>query len=169
MNDVGLGELLLRMVISLGVVLAVVFGAYVLIRRRQGAGAAPRGRRMPGAGLVRSGIRGGSRGASGSATGGRRSGLRVLARVGLGRTSSVVAVQFADRVFMVGASEQGAPAVLAELDLEEWYRSTQQSDELSPIARRSTASDAAGDGPRPNTTARPGVIDALREATTRRG
>lgn len=166
MNDVGVGELLLRMVISLAVVLAVVFAAYVLIRRRQGAASAPRRpRRVPGSGLVRTG----GRAASGGASSGRRSGLRVLGRVGVGRTSSVVAVQFAERVFMIGASEQGAPAVLAELDLEDWYRSTQQPDDLVPTARRSTASDAVGDGSRPSSAARPGFIDALREATTRRG
>lgn len=163
MNDVGLGELLLRMLISLAVVLAVVLAAYVIIRRRQGVGAGtPRsGRRGTAAGLL---VR--SRGTTTSPAA-RRAGLRVVGRVGVGRTSSVVAVQFADRVFMIGASEQAAPAVLAELELEEWQRATQQPEELTPVSRRS-AGTGESDGPRTG-EARPGFLDALREATTRRG
>ena len=47
----------------------------------------------------------------------------------MGRTSSVVAVQFADRVFMLGTSEQGPPSVLAELDLDAWTRSTETPED----------------------------------------
>ncbi len=162
MNDVGLGELLLRMLISLAVVLAVVLAAYVIIRRRQGGGASPRrtGRRGAAGLFARP-----RAGATGPAA--RRAGLRVVGRVGVGRTSSVVAVQFADRVFMIGASEQGAPTVLAELELGEWQRATQQPDELTPVSRRS-AGPGESDGPRTG-EARPGFLDALREATARRG
>lgn len=162
MNDVGLGELLLRMLISLAVVLAVVMAAYVIIRRRQGADPSPRrSRRGSSLGLLTR-----SRGAAGGSTA-RRAGLRIVGRVGVGRTSSVVAVQFADRVFMIGASEQGAPTVLAELELDEWQRATQQPEELTPTPRRS-AGTGESDGPRTG-EARPGFLDALREATTRRG
>ncbi len=164
MNDVGLGELLLRMFISLAVVLAVVMAAYMIIRRRQGAGASPRrsARRSSTMGLL-----GRPRVGGGTGTAGRRAGLRVLGRVGVGRTSSVVAVQFAERVFMIGASEQGAPTVLAEMELDDWQRATQLPDEVTPVSRRSPAAGDA-DPSRPR-DARPGFIDALREASTRRG
>ena len=37
-NEVGLGELFVRMIISLGVVLGIVLGAYWIIKRRRGGG-----------------------------------------------------------------------------------------------------------------------------------
>lgn len=163
MTDVGLGELLVRMVVSLAVVLGLVFGAYALIRRRQGL---PSGRQLRG---LTGGVAGGSTKRSGlvrskSSASGAKRGLRIVGRVATGRTSSIIAVQFADRVFMVGASETSSPNVLAELDLDSWTRSTEASEDLLPVAR-------GGAGPiDPGTTdRRPSFVDALREVTTRRG
>lgn len=165
MNDVGLGELLVRMVVSLVVVLGLVLGAYAILRRRQGMSSGG------GEGLLRRdrGARRTSliRSKSGSATfkGGNRRGLRIVGRVGVGRTSNVIAVQFADRVFMLGTSEQGPPTVLAELDLDSWTEATETPDDVQPISRAGGAPGASGtSGDR-----RPGILDALREATTRRG
>lgn len=170
MTDVGLGELLVRMVVSLVVVLGLVLGAYAILRRRQGL---PSGRELRGGGGERSSSR--SRRPSRpslfratSGTGiksGNKRGLKIVGRVGVGRTSAVIAVQFADRVFMLGTSEQGPPTVLAELGLDSWTESTEAPEDLQPLIRSSgvpRASGAPGDR-------RPSFLDALREATTRRG
>ena len=98
----------------------------------------------------------------------------MLGRVGVGRTSQVVAVQFADKVFMLGASEQGAPTVLAEMELAQWLAATETPDDPMTTAvgssqlggirdRIGTGPAAAGQG------GRPGLLDSLREATIRRG
>jgi flagellar biogenesis protein FliO len=154
MTDVGLGELIVRMVVSLAIVLAIVLVAYAFLRRRQHGGGsfgrAPMTRRATGTGAGR------SRRTTARNTGGRR-GLRIVGRVGVSRTSSIVAVQFAERVLLVGASEQTGPAVLAELSVDDWERATEASQESVPLATGGT------------TTARPGILDALREATIRRG
>ncbi len=158
MSDVGVGALLVRMVVSLAVVLALVFAAYAILRRRQGfsSGGLGSGR------AVKSARRGSLlRSKSGSSSSKGR-GLRVVGRIGVGRTASVVAVQFADRVFMLGASEQGPPTVLAELDLDAWNNATEPLEDLAPISR------AVG-GPLAEGGKRAGFVDALREATTRRG
>ena len=161
MTDVGLGELLVRMVVSLVVVLGLVLGAYAILRRRQGL---PSGRELRGGREKRSSL---IRVRSGSSTAksGNKRGLKIVGRVGLGRTSSVIAVQFADRVFMLGTSEQGPPSVLAELDLDSWNASMETPEDLQPILR-------SGGGPGAPATPgdrRPTILDALREATTRRG
>lgn len=127
MTDVSFADLVVRMVLSLGIVLAIVLGAYAVIRRRQGLGSRggggflrsslmPRGARSQSTKKSRS-IRSASiRSASILGGGGRsskmpgaRRGLRVVGRVGIGRTTQVVAVQFAEKVFLLGASEQSAP------------------------------------------------------------
>jgi flagellar biogenesis protein FliO len=159
MSDVGVGDLLVRMVISLAVVLGLVFAAYAVLRRRQGRtfGAAPKSR-------SRSPRFGGSRG---GATGSPRNGLRVVGRVGVSRSASVVAVQFADRVFMIGASEQGAPTVLAELELDRWTEATAPPADQPGSTR--TSDRTAGSGSAATDARRPNLLEALREATTRRG
>ncbi len=53
------------------------------------------------------------------------SGLRVLGRTGVARGSTVVAIQFADRVLLIGGNDQAAPTMLAEIDLEAWELATQ--------------------------------------------
>jgi hypothetical protein len=165
MNDVGLGELLVRMVVSLLVVLGLVLGAYAILRRRQGL---PSGRELKGGrerGSRRSSLISPRRGSSGSKggnfKGANKRGLKIDGRVGVGRTTSVIAVQF-----MLGTSEQGPPNVLAELDLDRWTESTETPEELQPIIRSGSvgAPGTPGAGDR-----RPSILDALREATTRRG
>ena len=145
MNEVGLGELFVRMVISLAVVLGIVLGAYAIIKRRRGVGAVSGAGRsiVARTGRVRSG---------------GRNGLRVLGRTGVARTSSVVAIQFADRVLLIGGNDQAAPTLLAEIDLEGWERATQ------------APADPLAGGPSPTAGSAPsGLLDALRQATTRRG
>ena len=145
MTEVGLGELFVRMLISLAVVLGIVLGAYMVIKRRRGGGSGPVAGRslIPRTGRPR--------------TGGRN-GLRVLGRTGVARTSSVVAIQFADRVLLIGGNDQAAPTLLAEIDLEGWEAATQAP--IDPI----TGGTPPGAGTSPS-----GLLDALRQATTRRG
>jgi hypothetical protein len=147
-NEVGLGELVVRMIISLAVVLGIVLGTYAIIKWRRGA--------QSGSGAKRSMIPRPSKARSG---GNGRSGLRVLGRTGVARQSTVVAIQFADRVLLIGGNDQAAPTVLAEIDLEDWERATQ-----APPADAVFGGSATGAGAAPS-----GLLDALRQATTRRG
>ena len=182
MTDVSFIDLLVRMVVSLAIVLGLMFGAYVFLRRRQGFGpvARPGGARSMRGGRrgTRSprGVFGGVSGLGGAFGGasltratssraaGNRRGLRVLGRVGVGRTTQVVAVQFADKVFLLAASDQAAPSVLAELELDAWNAATEQHDDevvtRVPVSRDTLDQAAA----RPS-----GLLESLREATTRRG
>ena len=166
MTEVSFVDLVVRMVVSLGVVLGFVLGAYMLLRRRQGFAPGPRslkrGRSLGGSSSGRSS--GGS-----SKTMGNRRGLRVLGRVGVGRTTQIVAVQFAEKVLLVGASDTSAPSVLAELDLASWIEATETFDmdglHLSgkDAAMVREAIDPTG------VPSRPGILDSLREVTSRRG
>jgi flagellar biogenesis protein FliO len=182
MTEVGIGTLVVRMLVSLGVVLGVVLAAYVVMRRRQGFSSSsplPKKRRTAPrqgglvsiAGLAGLGGRSGNGGSSKLV--GNRRGLRILGRVGVGRTSQVVAVQFAEKVFLVGASDTSAPNVLAELDLASWIEATETSDaDVSSLSGKDAAVvreplDPLGVVPGANT--RPGLLDSLREATARRG
>jgi hypothetical protein len=189
MTDVSFVDLVVRMLVSLAIVLGLMFGAYVLLRRRQGIGSMgmprlprparslrPAFPRVPAsAGVVATGVprspagdlgvgtlvAGGRTGAVPARAAGNRRGLRVLGRVGIGRTSQVVALQFADRVFLMAASDQAAPTVIAEMDLAAWSSIVESYDDQSvPVVRE--AIDPAA--PRPS-----GLIASLREATTRRG
>lgn len=175
MTDVSFFDLVVRMVVSLGIVLGLMFGAYWFLRRRQGFGPSTGMRRPRRAGGSRSLLgaiggpsasHGAARGATGRVTGNRR-GLRVVGRVGVGRTTQVVAVQFADRVYLLGASETSAPTVLADLDLAAWAMATEASDEeVLPLIRDTTDVRT----PLPTNAPRPmSLIESLREATTRRG
>ncbi len=167
MTDVGFGELVVRMVVSLGIVLALMFGAYTVLRRRQGFGAPSIGLRTPRLLPSRSGTSLGAAGGQGRATrpgkagklAGNRRGLRVIGRVGVGRTSQVVAIQFAERVLLVGACDQAAPQVLAELDLPSWTQHLEAEEEQDVIR------EAIVPGPKPRPTS---LLDSLREATARR-
>ena len=171
MTDVSFVDLVVRMIVSLGIVLGLMFGAYWFMRRRQGFGPmnTPRLGRTAGrpGGSAR---RTGAFGALGAVTSrssatrgpGNRRGLRVLGRVGVGRTSQVVAVQFADKVLLMAAGDTSAPTVIAEMDYEAWQAATEVAEEelAVPIVRE--AIDPSQ--PRPV-----GLIASLREATTRRG
>lgn len=148
MNEVGLGELFVRMIISLAIVLGIVLGAYAIIKRRRGAGS--------GSGAGRSMVPRPSKARSG---GNGRSGLRVLGRTGVARQSSVVAIQFADRVLLIGGNDQAAPTLLAEIALDDWERATQ-----APPADAVFGGSTSGTGAAPS-----GLLDSLRQATTRRG
>jgi flagellar biogenesis protein FliO len=159
MTEVGFGELVVRMVVSLAIVLGLMFGGYVIMRRRQGLGgsAAPRASRSRNAGSSRRSAS--SNSSSNKGTNGSRRGLRVLGRLGVGRTSQVIAVQFAEKVFLVGACDATAPQVLAEMDLAAWMLHVEADDEAT-VVREAIV---------PGAPARPvSLLDSLREATARR-
>lgn len=180
MSDVGFGDLVVRMFVSLAIVLGVVLVAYVVIRRRQGFASASPGkrRRAPKTGgfVSLTGLAGRSGAAAkhgSSKLVGNRRGLRVLGRVGVGRTSQVVALQFAEKVYLVGASDTSAPSVLAELDLASWIEATETSElDGSTLSGKDAAVVREPLDPLgvvPGITSRPGLLDSLREATARRG
>lgn len=178
MSEVGFGELVVRMLVSLTVVLALVGGAYVVMRRRQGFGGAGRsvgtGRPQRAPRAVTALLRPGRRHALTGRHGGGRSTVRVVSRTGISRSTTVVAVQFADRVLLVGASDHAAPTVLAEVDLVEWARAIDRQsvdaprhDDVVVVPDREVG---APTGPLPTVALRPtSLLDALREATARRG
>ena len=162
MMNVKFGDLVERMAISLVVVLGLMYIAYKIIKRRQ-TGPPVRARRLPAGGLL---------GMARSATSGRstrsratntKRGLKVVARVGVSKTSSVLAVQFGERVFMLGATEQAPPTVLAEIDLDAWTSSLDEGDSSLPTVRVPVAGNPPSGRPRPTS-----IIDALRERTARR-
>ena len=164
MTDVSFTDLVLRMVVSLAVVLAIVLGAYAVMRRKQGFrssfgssfGASP----LEGAPTVRQRSTKIARTSSSKVTGSKR-GLRVVGRIGIGRTTQVVAVQFAEKVFLLGASEHTAPSILAELDLDAWLDATESDDGSGsgsvrrvPHRRHAGHRSAARSGERPGRPAR---------------
>ena len=162
MINVKFGDLVERMAISLVVVLGLMYIAYKIIKRRQ-SGPPIRAQRMSTGGLL---------GIARSATSGRstrsrstntKRGLKVVARVGVSKTSSVLAVQFGERVFMLGATEQAPPTVLAEIDLAAWTSSLDDDESSLPMVRVPVAGNPATGRPRPSS-----IIDALRERTARR-
>lgn len=153
MNDTSFAALLLRTVVALGVVLAIIAVAYLVMRSR-----GPAAGRGPASGTV----------------GRRRTGRRrttpapieVVGRAGLTRTSSVVALRFGDRVVLVSATEQGPATVLAEMPAERWDELTVEREPIAAVELDPTASVAHGIADLPSTS-RPRFLDALREATTR--
>jgi flagellar biogenesis protein FliO len=159
MTEVGFGELVVRMVVSLAIVLGLMFGGYVIMRRRQGLGgsSAPRASRSRNTGSSRRSASSSS--SSNKGANGSRRGLRVLGRLGVGRTSQVIAVQFAEKVFLVGACDATAPQVLAEMDLAAWMLHVEADDEAT-VVREAIVPGAPG---RPVS-----LLDSLREATARR-
>ena len=92
--DTSLVALLVRVVVSLGVVLAVMAGAAAVLRRSGVVGTAPAGKR----GLRRS-----------------RPALEVIARHGLSRGSSVAVVRLGDRALVLGVTEHNV-SLLTEVD-----------------------------------------------------
>ena len=161
MTEVGFGELVVRMVVSLAIVLGLMFGGYVIMRRRQGyGGSSPRAsRRGSGMGSPRASRSSSTGGGSSKVANGNRRGLRILGRLGVGRTSQVIAVQFAEKVFLVGACDATAPQVLAEMDLAAWMLHVEADDEAT-VVREAIV---------PGAPARPvSLLDSLREATARR-
>lgn len=146
----GVGELLLRMVVSLAVVLTLVAVAYTYARRRNGAG----------------GLRPSARRRSNSV--GR---LEVESRVGLARGSAAVAVRFGHRVVLVAVNDGAPSSVLAELPAEEWDADRVDPDELGSGAGPFDGTTRAVGSPLdPNgiVSQRPTFLEALRTATSRR-
>src|ERR1044072_9058314 len=92
--DTSLVALLVRVVVSLGVVLAVMAGAAAVLRRSGVVGTMPAGKR----GLSRS-----------------RPALEVIARHGLSRGSSVAVVRLGDRALVLGVTEHNV-SLLTEVD-----------------------------------------------------
>lgn len=159
MTDASFGDLLMRMVVSLAVVFGLIAIAYQVMRRRQGGGGAPLiSRSRPSRTAVRAG-RGGAKPAP-------RRGLHVLSRVGIGRTTQLVVVRFADEVLLVAASEQGSPNVIGSMPFTAWEAANETPEERIPI---STAAVSGGQAlTASEQAAARGFLEALREATVRR-
>jgi flagellar biogenesis protein FliO len=169
----GIVDLFVRMVVSLALVLAIVAVAYFAMRRRAGLAGRVNTRLAGRVNTRLAGRRGTARPARGdrsqrSQRGASRRGARqhveVLGRVGLTRASSAVVLKFADRVLLVGASETAQPTVLAELDAATWELYDQDVEWTVPVELDAEQHDDAATG----AAARPGFLEALREATVRR-
>jgi hypothetical protein len=159
----GVVDLLVRMITSLAMVLGIVAIAYVVMRRRArtttGTGRTAR------TGRTGMQARGGLRSPR-TPRGGRRqhrASVEVVGRVGLSRSTAAVAVRFGDRVLLVGASEQAAPSVLAEVDAATWELCQAETEWAVPA----DIADVVGSPDIADAT-RPTFLDALREATVRR-
>ena len=171
MTDARFGSLVVRMLISLAIVFAFIGGGYVLMRRRQnGGGSAPRLPRSPMRINARShntlgGVRSRqTRRTNAVAKGaGQRRALRVVGRITIGRSTQMVAVQFAEHVYLVAASEHGAPTVVTQVPLDEWHEATDEVESVIPIAPELVAIDGGAEQSAPRN-----FVDALREATVRR-
>ena len=149
MGDAGMVQLLVRTAVSLAVVLCLIGVAYVVARRRGG--------QLPG----RSPGRAPGRAARGAAPRRAPASLESVARIGLSRGSAAVAVRFADRVVLLGVAEGAPISVLHELPAERWDELAEREQVVAtPVAALHPASGVA---------ARPGFVEALREATARRG
>lgn len=165
MTDVNFGDLVERMAISLAVVLGLMYVAYRIVKRRQSSSFSPV---RSSAGPHRSGpLKGIARSSGASAPSSRRAantknGLRVVGRLGLSRTTTVIAIQFADRVFLIGTAEQTPPSVLAEIDVASWTSSLDSADDAVPDKR------VPLDPSRAPGSRRPTLLETLREATARR-
>ncbi|MFN3255982.1 MAG: hypothetical protein ACE37B_09815 [Ilumatobacter sp.] len=164
MGDTSFIELVIRSIVSLGIVLVLIGLAYLVAKRR--------------AGVSRPSTRGGSRArgwtgavARGSGTSSGRSRqhvkrepavLETLGRIGLSRGSVAMAVRFGDQVVLLGLADGAPITVLQEMPAERW-------DELSAVERvvtTSVSTDVLGNETAPDR--RPGFVEALREATVRR-
>lgn len=154
----GIGELLLRMIVSLAVVLALVAVAYSFARRRNGVGRT----RLA---TLRSRPAAVNR-------------LDVEARIGLARGSAAVAVRFGDRIVLVGVNDGAPSSVLAELPATEWDVDPDADLDADHDLTLTSIGRPNGAGPNASTTApfdpdglvsqRPTFVEALRTATSRR-
>lgn len=116
--DTSLVALLIRVVVSLGVVLAVMAGAAAVLRRSGVVGVAPAGRR----GMRR-------RGAP----------VEIVARHGLTRTSSLAVVRLGERALVLGVTEHQV-TLLTEVDPAELDASPVPDDDfVGPAGPRSGA------------------------------
>lgn len=143
----GLGELVVRAVVSLAVVLTIVAVAYFVARRRAGA-------------VAPVSARGAERGRRGR----RRNtppAIEVVGRVGLTRSTAAVAVRFGDRIVLIAASEQGPSNVISEMTAEEWDELRTVREPISPLSAAGSATTSIVEHP-------PSFLEALRQATARR-
>lgn len=145
--------LVMRTAVSLGAVLFVVAIVFSIARRRAGRAASPSRRRST-----------------------RRGGppaIEVLGRAGLSRNASAVALRFGDRIVMVGVADEAPTALLCEVDAERWdeLRSPPEGDGADETRVPTTvpAPVPFGQyGAESVEPSRPGFLQALRDATTRR-
>ncbi len=180
MNEVRIGDLVIRMLVSLAVVLGLILVAYIIVKRRRGGSSTGSSNRM--ASIMRA--FGGGRTTRSSGTprrasrpGASKRGLQTLGRIGLSRTSNVLAVQFAERVYLLGTSESDSPTVLADVSMDAWLESLESPEDRAgfALAANGLGSSVGGNvvssviGIPLETEGRPKLLDALREVTTRRG
>jgi len=174
MTDASFGSLVVRMLISLAIVFAFIGGGYVLMRRRQnGGGSSPRSSQAPRSPMRIASRNHNSIGSTRSRRtprtnavgkgGGQRRALRVVGRITIGRSTQMVAVQFAEHVYLVAASEHGVPSVITQVPLDEWLEATDEVESVVPLAPELVAIDGGAEHPAPRS-----FVDALREATVRR-
>lgn len=143
--DTSLVALLIRVVVSLGVVLVVMAAAAAVLRRSGVAGTAASGRR------------GGRR---------RTPSVEVIARHGLTRGASVTVVQLGERALVLGVTEHQV-TLLTEIDPAEL---DPEKIETGPDAIDGGSSAAGPAGPRIGAGALPWkvALEQLRERTVRR-
>lgn len=150
----GVVALTVRMLVSLTVVLAVIGVAYFVAKRRASGARSPRRARLPKLGAPKPSAR---RGQSG--------GIEVVGRVGLTRGAAAVAVRFGDKVVLLAAGDTGPASMVAEMPAAEWDDGHVVREPLEfPVQRRAGVAGLAAADP----TARPGFVEALRQATQRR-
>jgi flagellar protein FliO/FliZ len=152
--DTSVVALLVRVVVSLGVVLAVMAGAAAVLRRSGVVGTAPAGRR----GMRRRGVP-----------------VEVITRHGLSRTSSLAVVRLGGRVLVLGVTEHQV-TLLTEVDPAELDAPPEPDDApggwgVSPRqGRREPPTTAGPAGPGMGAGALPWkvALEQLRERTVRR-
>ena len=137
--DTSLLALLVRVVVSLGVVLVVMWGAAAVLRRSGVTG------------TVGTGARGGR----------RKAPVEVLARHGLSRGASVTVVRLGGRGLVLGVTDQHV-TLLTEIDPAELDAPPDANDAGSSAA--GTAGPGIGSGALPWKVA----LEQLRERTVRR-
>lgn len=142
-------ELVVRSLLALAVVLAIVGIGYVIARRR----------------TLRVGT---TARATASDPGGRRRGLpkrrppavalEALSRIGLARNATLVAVRFGDQVLLVSVAEQAPTTLIAQMPVEQWDEHVTARESIDVDATNPTVVSAP-----------PSLLEALRQATARRG
>lgn len=147
--------LLTRSVISLAIVFAIVFVAYRIAKRRASGASSRVSRPSTKAGGRTSSLFGGHRRSTPAP-------IEVVGRVGLTRGAAAVAIRFGDRIVLVSATDQGQATVLAEMPGAQWEELTAVAEVATPISAIPDVRTGAM-----TSTARPGFVEALRQATSR--
>jgi flagellar biogenesis protein FliO len=120
-------ELFVRMLVSLGFTLALIAVCYVGVKRYTSKGSTVGSSRKgrPHSTLVK----------PGRSSNSQQAGMTLLARTNLSRSTSLVAVQFGQNVFLVAGSETAPATVLAQAPLATWALA--QETVSSPASGRS--------------------------------